>query len=63
MYTYIFLKIFKIYIYPPDSQESDKGALHKASNYPDLLWKISRYCCPVEIFHLVFQFCGGMTEM
>ena len=28
--------IFYLYTYPPDSQESDKGAIHRANNYPDL---------------------------
>ena len=38
-----------LYIYPPDSQESDGGAIHRASNYPDLLPEIRRYCCPLVI--------------
>ena len=41
---YIFL-----YIYPPDLQESDGGAIHRISNYPDLLLEILRYCCPLVI--------------
>ena len=28
---------FYLYIYPSDSQESDGGAIHRVSNYPDLL--------------------------
>ena len=35
----------------PDSQESAGGAIHRASNYPHLLPKIPRYCCPLEIFN------------
>ena len=39
------------YFYPPDSQESDGGAIPRASNYPDLLPEIPRYCSPLEIFN------------
>ena len=45
----IFVYLFYLYIYPPDSQESAGGAIHRASNYPDLLPKMPRYCCPVKI--------------
>ena len=38
-----------LYIYPPDSQESDRGAIHRVSNYPDLLPEIPSYCCPLVI--------------
>ena len=38
---------FNLYIYPPDSQESDGGAIHRVSNYPDLLPEMPRYCCPL----------------
>ena len=38
-----------IFIYPPDSQESVGGAIHRASNFPDLLPEIPMYCCPLEI--------------
>ena len=40
---------FYLYIYPPDSQESDGGAIHRVSNYPDLLPEMPRYCCPLVI--------------
>ena len=40
---------FYFYIYPPDSQESDGGAIHRVSNYPDLLPEMPRYCCPLVI--------------
>ena len=40
---------FYLYIYPPDSQESNGGAIHRTSNYPDLLLEMPRYCCPLEI--------------
>ena len=30
-------------------QESDRGAIHKVSNYPNLLLEVLIYCCPVEI--------------
>ena len=39
--------ILYLYIYPPDSQESDGGAIHRVSNYPDLLSEMPRYCCPL----------------
>ena len=32
-----FTVYFYLYIYPPDSKESDRGAIHRVSNYPDLL--------------------------
>ena len=38
-----------LYINPPNSQESDGGAIHRVSNYPDLLPEMPRYCCLVEI--------------
>ena len=44
-----FIFYFYLYIYPPDSQESDGGAIHRVSNYPDLLPKMPRYCCPLVI--------------
>ena len=34
---------------PPDSQESDGGAIRRVSNYPDLLPEMTRYCCPLVI--------------
>ena len=43
-----------LYIYLPDLQESNESALHRASNYPDLLPEMQRYCCPVEIFNFIF---------
>ena len=44
--NFFFLYI-NLYIYPPDSQESDEGAIHRVSNYPDLLPEMPRYCCPL----------------
>ena len=44
-----FIYLFYLYIYPPDSQERDRGAIHSVGNYPDLLPKIPRYCCPLVI--------------
>ena len=44
-----FIYLFYLYIYPPDSQESDGGAIHSVGNHPDLLPKIPRYCCPLVI--------------
>ena len=40
---------FYLYIYPPDSRESDGVAIHRVSNYPDLLSEMPRYCCPLVI--------------
>ena len=45
-----------LYIYPPDSQESDGGAVHRVSNSPDLFLEMPRYCCPVEIVFWSFNF-------
>ena len=42
-------RFFLSLIYPPDSQESDIGAIHKVSNCPDLLPEMPRYCCPLVI--------------
>ena len=41
--------LFYLYIYPPDSQESDGGAIHQVNKYPDLLPEMPRYCCPLVI--------------
>ena len=43
IYLFFFF-YFNLYIYPPDSQESDGGAIHRVSNYPDLLPEMPRYC-------------------
>ena len=45
----LFFFFFYPYIYPPDSQESDGGTIHRVSNYPDLLPEMPRYCCPLVI--------------
>ena len=47
---FYFYFYFYHYIYPPDSQESDEGAIHRVSNYSDLLPEIPRYCCPLVIW-------------
>ena len=47
--VFLFIYYFYLYIYPSDSQESDGGALHRVSNYPDLLPEMPRYCCPLVI--------------
>ena len=44
-----FIFYFFLYIYPPDSEESDGGAIHRVSNYSDLLPEMPRYCCPLVI--------------
>ena len=44
-----FIYLLYLYIYPPDSQESDGGAIHRVSNCPDLLPEMPRYCCPLVI--------------
>ena len=46
----LLLFFFYLYIYPPDSQESDGDAIHRVSNYPDLLPEMPRYCCPLVIW-------------
>ena len=47
--TFFLFFYFNLYIYPPDSQESDGGAIHRVGNYPDLLPEMPRYCCPLVI--------------
>ena len=39
--------------------------IYKASNYPDLLPEMPRYCCLVEIFFILFFFWVNkdMTEI
>ena len=49
-----FIFIFYLFIYPPDSQESDGGAIHRAGNYPDLLIHI--HICKI----LFYQFLNFM---
>ena len=44
----IYLFLFYLYIYPPDLQESDKGA-YRVGNYLDLLVEMPRYCCLLVI--------------
>ena len=46
-FYFFYFFFFNLYIYPPDSQESDGGAIHRVSNYPDLLPEMPRYCCPL----------------
>ena len=46
---FYFFYFISTYIHPPNSQESDGGAIHKASNYRDLLLEMPKYCCPLEI--------------
>ena len=41
--------------YPPDSQESDGGAIHKASHCPDLLSEIQSIAVQLKIFILGFS--------
>ena len=48
-YAALILFFFYLSIYPPDSQESDGGVIHRVSNYPDLLPEMPRYCCPLVI--------------
>ena len=40
------------YIYPLDSQESAKDALHRESNYSNLFLEMLRYCYLVKILGL-----------
>ena len=49
LYINLLIISFHLYIYPPDSQESDEGAIHKASNYLYLLLEMLKYCCLVKI--------------
>ena len=46
--------LFHLYVYSPDSKKSVGDVVPWASNYSDLLRKISKYCCPVEMFYLNF---------
>ena len=46
---------FISYIYPPDSQESDRGAIHRASNYPDLLTEVGAHHPNIWRFIKCFQ--------
>ena len=53
-YFTFYLCLYRLHL--PESQESAAGAIRRESNYPDLLPEMPRYCCPVEIFILVFSF-------
>ena len=44
------VKLFYLYIYPPDLQESDGDVIHRVSNYPNLIPEMPRYCCLVNSF-------------
>ena len=54
--TVTFYFLSSLHIYPPDSQQSDGGVIHRASNYPDLLSKMPRCYCSVEFFIWIFSF-------
>ena len=56
LFFYFYVGLY-LYIYPPDSQESDRGAIHRVSNYLDLLPEIPRYCSPLEIFNRDMTVC------
>ena len=40
-------------------QKSDVGAIPRASNYPELLPEMPKYCCPIGIF---FVFCDASFQ-
>ena len=40
--VWFIMHLFHLYIYLSDSQESDGGVIHRASNYPDLLPEMPR---------------------
>ena len=52
----LFIFLFLCLYYPPDSQERVEGAIHRASNYPDLLPEMPRYLCPNKILFWFFSF-------
>ena len=45
---------FYLYIYPLDLQKSNKGTIHRTSNYLFLLPEMPKYCCLIEIFYFYF---------
>ena len=45
---FIYFLFLSLYL-SPDLQESDGGAIHRVSNYPDLLLEMPRYFCPLVI--------------
>ena len=51
---FYFSSSFYLYTYLSDLQESNGGAICRASNYPNLLLKMPRYCCLLGIFYLFF---------
>ena len=53
MQIYLFIYIL-LYIYPPNSQESDGGAIHRVSNYPDLLPEMRDFAVRLKFFYFVF---------
>ena len=53
----IFSILFHIFIFGTRKKMSKALQVGQpSSNYPDLLLKMSRYCCPVETFFLVLYF-------
>ena len=58
----VLLILFYRYIYPPDSQESDGGVVHRAGSFPNLPLEMPKYCCPLEIFYF-FCFYTEITEI
>ena len=45
---------FYLYFYPLDLQKSNKGTIHRTSNYLFLLPQMPKYCCLIKIFYFYF---------
>ena len=54
LYTYVvyFISIF-IFLIP---RKATEALIYRASNYPNLLPEMPRYCCPLKIFYSIFVF-------
>ena len=55
------VQLFNLYIYPPDSQESDGGI--NTSNYPNLLQRCQGIAVHLKFMSLIFYFYREMIEV
>ena len=52
--NFTFLYFISIFIVLTLRKVTIDNAIDKASNYPDLLLEMPRYCCPIENFYFAF---------
>ena len=63
LFQFIYLFILSLYFILLTGRKATEMLIHRTSNYPDLLFQMPKYCCPVEIFYLFFSFFRDMTAI